>query len=106
MSDNSLSTLRQEAEESWRRRLDEAHNLYQIATARYRGLLEKAPEGQIRGQDDPLALARNAESETLAEYARLLKIVTDFGGHGGKRETQSGVRREGEERDEDFSFSR
>ena len=98
-----LSRLREEAEESWRQRLDEAHNRYQIATARYRG---QAPERQVHGQDDPLALARDAESETLAEYTRLLKIVTGLGGHGGKCETQSEVRTEGGERDEDFSFSR
>ena len=95
MPDSFLSTLRQEAEESWRQRLDEAHNRYQIATARYRGLLEKAPERQVHCEDDPLALARDAESETLAEYARLLKIVTDLERHGGKRETQSRVRTAG-----------
>jgi hypothetical protein len=80
--------LRQESEESWRQRLDEAYNLYQIASARYRWLLEKAPESSSADSMILLALAHNAESKTLAEYKRVLKIVTDLTVHGVKQETQ------------------
>ena len=104
--DNSLSTLRQESVESRRHSLDEAYQRYQMATARYRGLLEKAADGHLRSQDDPLVLARDAESEALAEYTRLLKMGTDSRVHDGKRETQSLVRTEEEQRDGDFNFGR
>ena len=92
MPDNSLSTLHQESEESWRQRLDDAYERYHMASTRYRELLEKAPEGRVRSQDDPLALARHAESETLLEYTRLLKIVTDLTVRYAEHEMQSGVR--------------
>ena len=56
-----------------------------MATGWYRGLWEK---GRVRSEDDPFAIARHRASETLAEYTRLLKIVTDLAVHGGKHETQ------------------
>jgi len=81
-------SLRQESEESWRQRLDEVYQLYQIASARYRWLLEKTPESSSPDSMILLALAHNAESKTLAEYTRVLKIVTDLTVHRVKQETQ------------------
>jgi hypothetical protein len=95
MPDNSLSNFLRETEESWRR-VVAAYQRYQIATARYRGLLEKAPECQLCGKDDSFAIARHAESETLAEYTRLLKSLNDLTAHGGKQETHSRTRTPGE----------
>jgi len=87
-ANNSLPRLRQESEESWRQRLDEAYKLYQIASERYRWLLEKAREGSSPDSMILLALAHNAESKTLADYKRVLRIVNDLTVHGVKHETQ------------------
>ena len=93
MPNCSSSMKRQESEETWRQKLDEAYRRYQLSTARSRALLEKAVEGQRHGPDDPLVLARDLESEALAEYSQLLKIVTDLMVDSGKREMKSAGRR-------------
>ena len=67
--------LRQDAEAIARQRLEEAYRRYRAASARYRALLRDAPEDQVRSPDDLLAIALREESETLAEYWRLVKIV-------------------------------
>lgn len=69
---------RQNLEEVWRSRLEMARESYEKARAQYRALLQKQSEGAIPRQDGPLAEARQAESEALAEYARVLKVFTEL----------------------------
>lgn len=105
MPDYSLPTLPQESEDWLRHQLGEAYRQYRAAHARYRGLLETTPEGQTHDHHDPLALARQAESEALADYMWLLKIVTDLMGYSGKREVPLKVKASGGS-DGEFNFSR
>jgi len=76
------TAARQELEESWRLRLDETLNRYHTATEAYRGLLQQQPEGMPPGPDGAGGLARQAESEALAEYTHVLRIFTDLTLHG------------------------
>jgi hypothetical protein len=69
---------RQELEEYWRQKVQEAWERYQIATAWYKELQKAKHEGRVHTKDDPLTLARQAQSETLAEYARVLKSFTEL----------------------------
>lgn len=75
-------------EDSWGRKLQEAFERYQAATARYRDLLEAEPDGRIEGPDDPLAHARRMEAQALFEYRVLLKVVSELDLRHG--ETKSG----------------
>jgi hypothetical protein len=75
---SSFSCARQELEEFWRLRVEQTYERYQTASVQYRRLLEERPEGFMFRKDDPLAQARYAESETLAEYARVLRIFTEL----------------------------
>lgn len=101
--ENYLSTWHAESEELWRQKLAEAYQRYQAATARYRELLAKTAEGEVRYHDDPMGLERNAESEALAEYMLLLKIVTGPPQANAKYDPRP--RRAEEVRDGDFNFS-
>lgn len=76
------SLARHDLEEAWRRQSEMARERYEQASSRYRKLLEEKPEGLIPRQNDPLTLARHAESEALAEYARVLKLFTELTVHG------------------------
>jgi hypothetical protein len=69
---------RQTMEDSWRERLEETQARYQKATEQYRRLLQEQPHGSSNDLDGPLALARQQESEALAEYARVLRLFTDL----------------------------
>lgn len=74
----SPNLARRDLEDAWRVRSEMARERYQTASKRYRKLLDAKPEGLIPRQDDPLALARHAESEALAEYTRILNLFTEL----------------------------
>ena len=76
------SLVRQELEESWRSRVESAHARYQAASKQYRELMQGLPDGQPLNKDDGVALAREAESQALAEYTRVLHIFTELTTHG------------------------
>ncbi len=71
-----LSSTDSKSEEILRQTLREAYERYQAATARYRTLLEDEQAGETRYLDPPLVIARGAESEALAEYMRILRILS------------------------------
>jgi CheY-like chemotaxis protein len=50
--------------------------------AQYREVLEEQPGGLAPSPDGPLALARQAASEALAEYERVLRVFTELTVHG------------------------
>ena len=81
----------QDLQEAWRLRSERARERYARASARYRELLKESPEGLIPGQNDPLALARQAESKALAEYTRIVKIYTELIVHGQIPKEQLGA---------------
>ena len=93
---SSSTTARQDLEDSWRLRLEDAREQYERASVRYRRLLEGRPEGVIPPQDGPLMLARHAESEALMEYTRILKIFTELTVHGQIPQGQSAMYAGGE----------
>ena len=72
---------REELENSWRSRLEEAHEVYQMTTQRYKKLLAGS-NGLPTAPDSPLAFARHEQSEALHEYKRVLKIFTEITIHG------------------------
>ena len=74
--------LRQELEDTWRRRLDETFEVYRAATANCERLLVASSDGRPPGPLSPLSNARRAQSEALQEYARVLHIFSDLVIHG------------------------
>lgn len=73
------STLtRQELEESWRVRLEAVQAHYRAASKRYRTLLQDVPDGMPLEHAQTVALAREAESQALAEYQRVLHIFAEL----------------------------
>ena len=80
---------RQTLEDSWRLRLEETKARYHKATERYRRLLQEQPDGTPHDPRSALALARQAESEALAEYSRLLRAFTDLTVNGKVPEERS-----------------
>ena len=78
----SPSFAHRDLEDAWRVRSEMARERYKMASIRYRNLLDEKPEGVTPRQDDPVALARQAESEALAEYKRVLKMYTELMEHG------------------------
>lgn len=85
-----LRAAREQLEESWRLKLEEASNRYRVATAEYRAMLEEQSDGTTRGPDatDALMRARQAESQALAEYTNVLRMFTDLTIHGKVPEGQ------------------
>ena len=79
---------RQELEDIWRSKLEQAHHRYQAATKEYRRLLAETPEGLPPGLDSALARARRAESEALAEYSQVLRVFSELTIHGKLPEEQ------------------
>jgi hypothetical protein len=73
-----LSATRRILEDSWRLRLDEAHVHYRKATDQYRKSLQDQPDVRLHNPNGALAVARQAESEALAEYARVLQVFTEL----------------------------
>ncbi len=80
---------RQQLEDLWRSKLEQAQLRYKAATEKYRKLLGEAPRDVPPAPDSPLALARHAESEALAEYTRALRVFTELTIHGRRPEEQS-----------------
>jgi CheY-like chemotaxis protein len=79
---------REDLEEIWRAKLEEARLRYNAATGEYRKLLGKTPGGSPPSPDSALARARQIESEALAEYSRLLRIFTELTVDGKPPEEQ------------------
>ena len=69
---------RHELEEIWRERLEGARRRYRAATERYRRLLAHSPEGLPPTPGSALSLAREAESEALAEFTHALEVFTEL----------------------------
>ena len=78
----SPSLMGQELEESWRTRVEAAHEDYQAASKHYRKLMQGLPDGQPPNKNDAIALARDAESLALAEYTRVLHIFNELTAQG------------------------
>ena len=82
MSSTSERLAREQLEEAWHLRCDQALHRYKKASAEYRSLLKEEPSNQTLAAEHPLMLARAAESEALAEYSRILKLFTELTIHG------------------------
>jgi CheY-like chemotaxis protein len=67
---------RHELEATWRSNLEQARRRYDAAIGEYRRLLSEMPEGRPPDPDSELARAREAESDALAEYSRILRTFT------------------------------
>jgi hypothetical protein len=89
MPTRKVSATRQTLEDSWRLRLEETKARYHKATERYRRLLQEQPDGTPHDPGSALALARQAESEALAEYSRLLRAFADLTVNGKVPEERS-----------------
>ena len=68
---------RQEIENLWRARLEQARQRYDSAKAQYM-LLLGLRRGSAFGEDQVLAAARQSESAALTEYTRILRIFTEL----------------------------
>lgn len=76
---NSVSSAnRQKEKDSLLLRLEEAKVHYWAATEHYRKLRREQPDGRPHNPNGALALARQEESEALAEYTRVLRIFTEL----------------------------
>ena len=80
---------RQQLEDLWRSKVEQAQLRYKAATELYRRLLGETPAGTPPAPGSPLACARQAESEALAEYTRTLRVFTELTIHGNRPEYQS-----------------
>jgi CheY-like chemotaxis protein len=73
---------RQEMEDAWRLKLEQALERYRAATREYRTVLRQEPDRSIPDLAKAIDGARTAESEALREYSRVLRIFTDLAIHG------------------------
>lgn len=75
-----FSVERQQLEEFWRLKVEEAASRYRAATAQYRTMMEEQSGGTTRGPDatDALMRARQAETQALAEYTHVLRMFADL----------------------------
>ena len=89
MATPNASAARQTLEDSWRLRLEETQARYQKATEDYRRLLQEQPDGALHDPKGALALARQAESEALGEYSRILRAFTELTVNGKVPEGRS-----------------
>jgi CheY-like chemotaxis protein len=80
---------RQELEETWRSKLEQAQLRYQAATHEYRRLLGETRDGLPPGPDSTVAQARRAESEALSEYSNVLRVFAELVVHGKLPEEQT-----------------
>jgi hypothetical protein len=83
------SATRHAVIDSWLRRLQEAYVDYQNAARHYNRLLKQQPDGTPSNPKSVLALARQAESEALAEYTRILRAFGELTLQGDVPEEQS-----------------
>jgi hypothetical protein len=89
MTISEPSATRQMLEDCWRLRLEETRVHYRKATDQYRKLLQDQPAGRPQDPNGALALARQAESEARAEYARVLRVFTELIVNGKMPEERS-----------------
>jgi CheY-like chemotaxis protein len=80
---------RQELEDLWRAKVEEARGRYNAATEQYRKLLDRTPDEAPPNPDCLVARARQAQSEALAEYSCVLRVFTELTVHGRPPEEQS-----------------
>lgn len=78
MAPPKTCATRETLEDFWRLRVEETQARYHKATGHYRRLLQEQPGGTPHDPTGGLALARQAESEALAEYIRVLRAFTDL----------------------------
>ncbi len=90
--DSQAAARRQKLEEIWRSKLEEAELRYKAATNEYGKLLEKTPDGLLQQPNGALVRARQAQTEALVEYNRVLRVFTDLIVSGKQPEEQSGAR--------------
>src|SRR5580658_484576 len=83
------SATRHAAMDSWLRRLQEAYTHYQNSARHYNQLLKEHPDGTPSNPEGVLALARQAESEALGEYSRILRAFSELTVNGDVPEKQS-----------------
>jgi CheY-like chemotaxis protein len=76
----SIIDNRRHLEETWRLRLQRAQEQYQAACSLHGKVQQESSEGAT--DQSSLYCARSAESQTLAEYARVLRIFIDLTLHG------------------------
>ena len=69
---------RQGLEDIWRLKLEDASTRYKAAHACYRKELSKQTKELSGKPSSALSRARQAESQSLAEYTRVLKIFTEL----------------------------
>jgi CheY-like chemotaxis protein len=79
---------RQELEDTWRSKLEEAQLRYKASTKEYRRLLAETLGGLPPNPNSALARARQAESEALAEYTQVLRMFNELVVHGKRPEDQ------------------
>ena len=89
MAAPKISVARQTLEDFWRTRVEEAQARYHKATEGYRRLLQEQPDGMSHDPKGTLAIARQAESEALAEYSRILRAFTELTVNGKVPEERS-----------------
>lgn len=80
---------RPQLEDLWRSKVEQAQLRYKAATEEYRKLLGETPRGVPPAPDSPLALARQVESDALAEFTRVLRVFSQLTIHGKRPEEQS-----------------
>lgn len=82
---------RQQLEEFWRSKLEEASNRYRTANAEYTAMLDAQSDVANRAPNatDVLMGARQAQTEALAEYMHALRTFTDLTEHHKAPEEQS-----------------
>ncbi len=86
---------REELEEDWRLRLEGTLHRYRTASEMYRKVLQAQPDGLPPSPDGAVGRARQAESDALAEYTRVLRIFTDLTMHGKIPDQQSATNKGG-----------
>jgi CheY-like chemotaxis protein len=88
---SSPAAARHELEDVWRVKLDTALSEYRAAATTYTSMLEQQGDGTPLSTDatDALMGARQAQSEALAEYTRVLQTFTDLTIHGKMPEDES-----------------
>jgi CheY-like chemotaxis protein len=80
---------RQQLEDLWRSKLEQAQRRYRAAADEYRKLLGQTAREAPPAPDSPLVPASQAKSEALAEYTRVLRIFTELTIHGKRPDEQT-----------------
>lgn len=82
MRSTDQKLARQQLEESWRLKCEQARQRYETARTGYRNRLKENPSSLRPAAEKPLLRARQAESDALADYFRVLRTFTDLIVHG------------------------